>query len=53
MVLITTGIESGYLPETIEKVTEMEKEKLRLEIKLLQSKVMEDSNDVSHYIFVP
>ncbi|CAL7949387.1 unnamed protein product [Xylocopa violacea] len=32
---------------------EMEKEKLRLEIKLLQSKVMEDSNDVSHYIFVP
>ncbi|XP_015603769.1 uncharacterized protein LOC107271826 isoform X2 [Cephus cinctus] len=32
---------------------EMEKEKLRLEIKLLQSKVMEDTNDVSHYIFVP
>lgn len=32
---------------------EMEKEKLRLEIKLLQSKVMEDANDVSHYIFVP
>ncbi|KAG7196704.1 hypothetical protein KM043_016034 [Ampulex compressa] len=32
---------------------EMEKEKLRLEIKLLQSKVMEDSSDVSHYIFVP
>ncbi|XP_046831679.1 uncharacterized protein LOC124429893 isoform X1 [Vespa crabro] len=35
------------------KKQEMEKEKLRLEIKLLQSKVMEDSNDVSHYIFVP
>lgn len=32
---------------------EMEKEKLRLEIKLLQSKVVEDANDVSHYIFVP
>ncbi|XP_046416310.1 uncharacterized protein LOC124300286 isoform X2 [Neodiprion virginianus] len=32
---------------------EMEKEKLRLEIKLLQSKVMEEANDVSHYIFVP
>ncbi|XP_029672830.1 uncharacterized protein LOC115241283 [Formica exsecta] len=32
---------------------EMEREKLRLEIKLLQSKVMEDTNDVSHYIFVP
>ncbi|XP_034945714.1 uncharacterized protein [Chelonus insularis] len=32
---------------------EMEKEKLRLEIKLLQSKVVDDSNDVSHYIFVP
>ncbi|XP_012287518.1 uncharacterized protein LOC105703558 isoform X2 [Orussus abietinus] len=32
---------------------EMEKEKLRLEIKLLKSKVMEDTNDVSHYIFVP
>ncbi|KAH0951552.1 hypothetical protein HN011_005399 [Eciton burchellii] len=35
------------------KKQEMEKEKLRLEIKLLQSKVMEDTNDVSHYIFVP
>lgn len=35
------------------KKQEMEKEKLRLEIKLLQSKVMEDNNDVSHYIFVP
>ncbi|EZA58243.1 hypothetical protein DMN91_005912 [Ooceraea biroi] len=35
------------------KKQEMEKEKLRLEIKLLQSKVMEDANDVSHYIFVP
>ncbi|KAL6255288.1 hypothetical protein P5V15_013628 [Pogonomyrmex californicus] len=35
------------------KKQEMEREKLRLEIKLLQSKVMEDSNDVSHYIFVP
>lgn len=34
------------------KKQEMEKEKLRLEIKLLQSKAMEDS-DVSHYIFVP
>lgn len=32
---------------------EMEKEKLRLEIKLLQSKVVEDSNDETHYIFVP
>ncbi|XP_057326663.1 uncharacterized protein LOC130668401 isoform X1 [Microplitis mediator] len=36
---------------------EMEKEKLRLEIKLLKSKVVEDANeslnDVSHYIFVP
>jgi len=32
---------------------EMEKEKLRLEIKLLQSKVVEDTNDVSHFIFVP
>lgn len=32
---------------------ELEKEKLRLEIKLLQSKVSEDTNDVSHYIFVP
>ncbi|XP_011049643.1 PREDICTED: uncharacterized protein LOC105143206 isoform X1 [Acromyrmex echinatior] len=35
------------------KKQEMEREKLRLEIKLLQSKVMEDTNDVSHYIFVP
>lgn len=35
------------------KKQEMETEKLRLEIKLLQSKVMEDTNDVSHYIFVP
>ncbi|XP_011302304.1 uncharacterized protein [Fopius arisanus] len=35
------------------KKQEMEKEKLRLEIKLLQSKVVDDANDVSHYIFVP
>ena len=35
------------------EMLKLKKEKLRLEIKLLQSKVMEDSNDVSHYIFVP
>ncbi|XP_028982620.1 uncharacterized protein LOC107048304 [Diachasma alloeum] len=35
------------------KKQEMEKEKLRLEIKLLQSKVVDDTGDVSHYIFVP
>ncbi|XP_018403066.1 PREDICTED: uncharacterized protein LOC108779993 [Cyphomyrmex costatus] len=35
------------------KKQEMEREKLRLEIRLLQSKVMDDTNDVSHYIFVP
>uniref|UniRef100_A0A6V7IYE1 ZSWIM3 N-terminal domain-containing protein n=1 Tax=Bracon brevicornis TaxID=1563983 RepID=A0A6V7IYE1_9HYME len=35
------------------KKQEMEKEKLRLEIKLLQAKVVDEANDVSHYIFVP
>lgn len=35
------------------EMLKLKKEKLRLEIKLLQSKVMEESNDVSHYIFVP
>ena len=35
------------------EMLKLKKEKLRLEIKLLQSKVMEDTNDVSHYIFVP
>lgn len=35
------------------EMLKLKKEKLRLEIKLLKSKVMEDSNDVSHYIFVP
>lgn len=35
------------------EMIKLKKEKLRLEIKLLQSKVMEDTNDVSHYIFVP
>ncbi|KAK0080925.1 hypothetical protein PV325_013085 [Microctonus aethiopoides] len=35
------------------KKQEMEQEKLGLEIKLLKSKVVDDANDVSHYIFVP
>lgn len=45
-------LQINYYSNEIRK-QEMEKEKLRLEIKLLQSKVMEDTNDVSHYIFVP
>ncbi|MBU5314713.1 type II secretion system F family protein [Clostridium bornimense] len=39
MVLITTGIESGYLPETIEKVTEMEKEKFNIKLNKVVKKI--------------
>ena len=39
MVLISTGIESGYLPETIEKVAEMEKENFNMKLDKVVKKI--------------
>ena len=39
MILISTGIESGYLPETIEKVAEMEKENFNIKLDKVVKKI--------------